>query len=242
MIRDCVVTENESLHRDGGGIYCSDGVRIENSTIARNTCDLKGGGIYMLNGGTRHTVENCVITNNVSLASAGGVSCNGGTVFRTLIKGNHSNQGGGADCDNGGILDSCYITGNSTAHGSGAGVRCGDDGILENCVVTGNSGSYYGGGVHLWSDGVIRNCTVVGNSSVTGGGIYSIGYLAGRIENTIIYFNTATGGRGNNYYNSETNTLYMHCCTTPQIEEGTNIVDDPYLVDYSGGDFSLRDA
>jgi len=161
----------------------------------------------------------------------------------TYASGNGSiSWGGGAWCEDSGIISNCIIIGNS------AGLQGGGshEGTLNNCVLIGNSAKY-GGGSH---EGTLNNCVLIENSATSygGGAIYSILYnctlsanLASKgggvayatSRNCIIYSNSADTGA--NYYHDSLN----YCCTEPLPSGGDgNISTNPLFV--GSGDYRLQ--
>jgi len=98
--------------------------------------------------------------------------------------------------------------------------------VLDNCVLQGNLADNGGGGA---SDSTISNCTITGNSQDggDGGGTYFC-----KVENSIIYYNTGFNG---NFYGGSLN----YSCTTTDPGGIGNITNEPYFVDYAGGDLHL---
>jgi len=72
-------------------------------------------------------------------------------------------RGGGAWCEDGGVVLNCVLAGNA-AHSAGGGAN---GGTLEDCTLTGNRSAQEDGGA---SRAVLRSCTLSGNVAHDGGG------------------------------------------------------------------------
>ena len=129
-------------------------------------------------------------------------------------------SGGGAWCEDGGVISNCVLTGNSASDGGGGAWK----GTLYNCTLTGNSAGY-GGGAY---DGTLYNCTLTGNSAYNGGGT-----SGGTQYNCIVYYNTAQRN-GPNFSDCTLN----YCCTTPDPGGAGNITSEPQFVN-TDGDYHL---
>jgi len=109
------VTVRGSRAADGGGVYVSNHLMMEASTIEGNIADERGGGLYLANGTA--------------------------SITRSTISGNHS-QGstGGGGIYNGATLHlrSSTIVGNDAHDGSGGGLLNVTDAYLANSIVAGN--------------------------------------------------------------------------------------------------------
>ncbi len=143
-------------------------------------------------------------------------------------------QGGGAWCEDGGVVSNCIITANS-AYSAGGGVykgtisRCTISsnsadfgggvyfGTLDNCLLFGNSANDDGGGGYR---GTYYNCTISSNSAANiAGGLYSP-----TVYNSIIWNNTALDDAYMNWANGD----FYYCCTYPMPTSGSdNIITDP---------------
>ena len=115
-------------------------------------------------------------------------------------------MGGGAWCDEDGVLTNCTLTGNAAADSCGGAFA----GTLNNCLLSGNTASNWGGGASFstlnncllsgntasnWGGGAaystLNNCTLTGNSASFGGGVDS-----GTLTNCILSGNSAADGGG----------------------------------------------
>ena len=124
----------------------ADMVILQNLTIANASTDDNGGGINYKANGTL-SIDNCIITNNMSSNYSGGIYNSSGTANIT----------------------NSTITGNTTQYGGGIYVNGGTANII-NCTISGNSASINGGGIY-GSGGTanITNSTITGNTANQGG-------------------------------------------------------------------------
>ena len=152
----------------GGGIYNNDTIDVNDSTIVGNSSSNGGGGI---NNSGALIVSNSTISENVSIAGAGGGIYSDGTaeVRSSAFLENSADSGGGVFSD-----------GTST---------------FVNTTFANNQSISSGGGIHNGLSGTttITNSTFSGNSSPAskGGGIFNTGNLI--VANSIIA-NSPTGG------------------------------------------------
>ncbi len=171
--------------RNGGGVWAAGSVVISNSTIAANTANALGGGVY---GGSR--LMNCQVCSN-SAAQGGGVWVADSTLVSNaaIFANTASGAGGGVY---GGTLINCQVYSNSAAQGGG--VRVADSTLLSNLVVFANTASGAGGGIY---GGSLLNCQVWSNSAAQGGGAYVA--MSAFVSNSIVFANTASGTGGGIY-------------------------------------------
>ena len=195
-------------------------------------------GVYVGEMGVIEGATNVVIvTNGVTLKSANGAEktmiygeqkkrcvymSGSNTVLDgfTLTGGNiidFSVKGGGAYCENYGLIENCTFTSNSASSGGGAYVI---GSYVNNCLFETNRSTYSGGGLCVWEDvddfggfisnsvmrynqaargsgisardALINDCQVYENrthaGSYDGGGIYIV-YSNSYVRNTMIYSN-----------------------------------------------------
>lgn len=153
---------------NGTGVNMSGGI-LRNCVISGCTNTYryaKGIGVYMATG----TVDTCVIENNDGYGSLGGYGGGGiymvtGIISNTLLRGNRSQNFGGAIRMEGGLVTDCVVTNNTVSTGVGGGL----------------DGWAYGGGIYMTA-GLVRNCTLMKNINYPysggwsfGGGVYLIG-------------------------------------------------------------------
>ncbi len=156
MIIDSLLEDNVSSV--GGGIYhyqC--GGLISGTTFERNLANAsysRGGGVFSFNDMTRY--EDCVITDNVSRGSGGGIYFGGSSEDETV---------GDSEVFN------CLITNNTaTRDGAGASVNWYSTPDFINCTIADNTvfGSPgYGGGISVSysCDVFVKNSIVYGNNA-----------------------------------------------------------------------------
>ena len=119
-------------------VYLADRATLSGFTLTNGFVDgsyVGGGGVYCQSSDS--VVSNCMVLNNVSFWSGGGVY--GGKVQNSILKGNsvtnNYSSGGGASSS---ILSSCVLAGN-TARGATQASGAGASGCtLYNCTLTGN--------------------------------------------------------------------------------------------------------
>jgi len=145
----------------GGGICGrSTNATISHCVIEDNQSDFTGGGVDGLSGRISH----CNIRNNATNTSGGAVSGSAGEIFNCIISGNVAN---GADANSSSALHgcsgdiiNCTITGNT---GPGDIVLRVCSGSFTNCIIWDNSGN--GFDLHT---AVMSYCCWPGGSSGTG--------------------------------------------------------------------------
>jgi hypothetical protein len=114
------------------------------------------------------TVTNCVIAKSVSAGTAISVAYVGGGFFRNCVVSNNSGY-------------------NMLGMAGG--------GVAEDCTIVTNAGR---AGLAFISGGVVRRCRIMGNRSTTSGyGPAGVNfYSGGRLENSLVYGNTAANYNG----------------------------------------------
>jgi hypothetical protein len=194
--------------------------------VTGNSAGGNGGGA---DGGT---LNECSLKGNSSVADGGGAIS--ATLYNCLVVSNSTHGWGGGVSDS--QLINCRLTGNSANSGGGGGAFGSE---LDNCALIGNS-ARYGGGTFF---GTLNNCTVAGNWAQSGGGLYynSDFHYHGQFNNSILFYNQATNGVGDNYFHPSGDGLFNNCCTTPLPTNGVaNITNAPLFVDLTAGDLHLQ--
>lgn len=171
-----VVVDDGSV--GGGGIHNKGTLTVQDCVLSDNVSTGGGGGIY--NQGAL-TVQDCVLSDNESADNGGGISNFGGTltVQNSVLSGNQSDKGGGG-IGNGGSGNPSML-------------------ILQDSTLSGNAATY-GGGLFNSNNGqiTVHNSTLSGNAA-TGTGDYDgggaidqgIGSVSTTISNSTIVSNTA---------------------------------------------------
>ena len=216
--RDSVVrfagTENESCMLSG--------FTIQNGYGGSGGAGILGG--RSINAMMRATVADCVITNNLAIATYG--SQGGGLCFCdgiiTNCKISHNRARGGLFGRGGGLvycsgpISNCTISDNVAEHEGGGLLHCSGrisnctitrnrgtrggglsecNGKIRHCMISGNKGSRAGGGLHD-CDGLIADCTITGNSTSVGRNGGGLEDCDGTIINCVISENAAGFGGG----------------------------------------------
>jgi hypothetical protein len=188
-LMNSVVTNNTSLN-NGGGIFNSGTLIIQDSEISNNTSRntvFGGGGIYNENG--QVTLDHSQLVGNLAL-EGGGLYTDGGTVNITdqsVISGNVATEtkafiphgGGGINISSGAVtIDQSFVIGNQAAGTTGGGIYNQDSLKVTGSVLSGNlSGS--GGALFNDSQGtgsitsscILANQVVLARTAGLGNGI-----------------------------------------------------------------------
>ncbi|MEN8225935.1 MAG: T9SS type A sorting domain-containing protein [Bacteroidota bacterium] len=193
---------------EGGGIFLIDSSPSFENLIIKNNLAYYGGGVNMhswtphyftpsfnnvkiignesesYGGGVRisrcdPTIENCIISDNLSHSSGGGIQAWISSDI-TLIDVTISNN-------------SAIVEGYSAGHGGGIDCFPGAKLFMTNVVVTNNFATWYGGGLyysHNASESTFTNVTISNNTSAFGGGVFLIEVTSGlTLTNCIIWDN-----------------------------------------------------
>ncbi len=188
-IIDCNGTETEPhrgfyFHHGEDANSVLDGFTITNG-LANDLIVPYGGGIY--GDGTKATIQNNHIVNNVAFTSSfptvaigGGLYDCDGTIQYNIISGNSAaaidmesmSVGGGLyGCD--GTIKHNTISNNSADFGGGMDIHSSNP-IVSGCAFTGNIANIHGGGVYNGGGNPkVTNCTFNGNVAIVGAGMYN---------------------------------------------------------------------
>ena len=232
VVSNCVVSYNRTPINAGGcggGVACSYGGTLVDSTLGYNEAS-HGGGVYMF---ADTVVDGCTIFSNLSWDTAGG----------------GVGSGGGAELNGTNIvLRRCVIAENLSQESAGGVYLSGHTGQkVRNCLIRDNVTDWFGGGVYvnLSADPyTIESCTIVGNHATNeffgmGGGVCSGSGQAISFRNNIMYFNSAAFA-GDNYHvvdGGPVNGEYN--CTSPGLPGTDNITDDPLFQEVGSANFRL---
>ncbi len=177
---------------NGGGGASLGTLRMFRCTIEDNDLGgsegnrARGGGIYV--GGSSEIVR-CVFDNNTVTNK---IEYLGGGLYA---------GGGGHDIFNCRFINNMSGNAGSFEPSGGGGLCTAGTAFLANCLITHNNSFGDGGGVLDLSGSSLANCTLAFNTVTgsVGAGIYSdpSGTAATGVVNSIVYFNSATGGAGN---------------------------------------------
>ncbi|MCB8954117.1 MAG: hypothetical protein H6650_19105 [Ardenticatenales bacterium] len=227
---------------DGGGIYNTGSLSVQDSVIFSHYSGHDGGGV-MNDGGTLFIIAT-LIRDNMAHGGAGIFTAHGTTVVsHARVLSNISNDDGGGVTNDGGrvIINNSTISGNITSDLGGGVHNRGDTPImlLSQCALTNNHAGGKGGGISNEEADLILvfNTTVSGNVTSLGGGIYNrVGliYLQG---STITANQASTGGGVNSYVHAQSqvyvnnsiianNLAGEQCVGAPLISLGYNLSGD----------------
>ena len=232
VIVNCLITANR--------VYFGAGVRINTSSGATSTPSFKectiqnnvapdgglGGGFYISGSGSKTTLLNCLITNNLGNYKGGGFyfsEC-ATTLLNCRVTNNQAQMGAALTSDV--TFSSCQPT-------------------FINCLIAGNSASNAGGVVNNDGYGSVGiacitsfiNCTLFGNRAYNGAISSSSGY---RSDGNRIYMK-------NSIVWGHTTALWVNLSITQffidysNVQGGTgNVTTDPLFVNAANNDFRLR--
>lgn len=179
----CVLSGFSIMHGYDGGIHGNGTyATIENNIITHNITPGSGGGIAYSNG----TIQNNIIAGNEATSGGGGLAYCNGTIQENIISGNVSEASGGGLYSCNGSIRNNHITHNS-ANGDGGGID-NSNGTMDNNVVAYNT-AIEGGGITNYQGLILYN-TIYGNSAPIGGALYNSCIAWGEIANSIIWNNT----------------------------------------------------
>lgn len=159
-LRSLTITDGNATAGQGGGIFNSGNLTLDQCTLSENSASGAGGGLYVSSGAV--TLNNSTVSGNMAggTGNGGGISNPGGTL----------------------TLNQCTLTGNSTP-ANGGGVAFGANGgtlVMNQCTVTENVAAIQGGGI--FNNGVaftVFNSIVAGNTAPTATEISGAGTFTG---------------------------------------------------------------
>ena len=204
----------------GGGIENDGSISVMDSNISNNDCtsnNFGGGGLF--NVGTA-SLNNCVLQNNTSAASGGGIlQFPNGTLILTQTTISDSNaQTNGGGIDNQGTM------------------------TVLSSTISGNEAGLHGGGFYqqIGSGGLISDSTVDSNIARTGagGGVFNLG-LTTLVSNTISNNQAAESGAG--IFNGAIVTIQNSTISGNSVLPGETLVGGGIYND-AGGGLELRSS
>jgi hypothetical protein len=245
-IIDCNGTNTEPhrgfyFHHGEDANSVLDGFTITNG-LANDIIGQFGGGIH--GNGTKATIQNNHIVNNVAFTSSfptvalgGGLyDCNG-TIQYNIISGNsavagdmesYSSGGGLYGCD--GTIKHNIISNNSADLGGGMYIYSSNP-IVSGCAFTGNIALFYGGGVYNGGGNPkVTNCTFNGNVGMVGAGMYNRSDGSPILKNCTFSGNEATIA-GGIYNRSDSEPNLINCILWGNMPD--QIIDYDYPISYT---------
>jgi len=207
------VLQNCMIAMNGGGIFASRDITVNNCTFSGNSGGTGGGGAIWSSADV--AVHNTTFTGNTSFVGAGIYAVGVANAYNSVFTGNTAqgaeaggtgSSGGGAIYSRGSVVvDNCTISDNRAGNGGGI---CSYQSTVNDTItvkngtkITGNhslnpAGSCGGGAIYSTNSRVIiEDGEIIGNTSVTGGGaIYSDGGLI--VTGGIVSQNIAETGGG----------------------------------------------
>lgn len=209
----CYISGSSEIYRsnicfnsgaNGGGIFCSDSVKIIDCVISNNEASSMAGGICCTNSESV-IINDCSIIDNSAVERGGGIGVwtSSPLISNCIISWNSANRGGGCysfsmdHLTSNGKFTNTFISENSAENGGGlyfTGIikkNCiFNKDKVDNCLVIENYASNKGGGIWLGEVEVtIRGSTIAGNWSADSGGIYYNNTPKTNIENCIVWDN-----------------------------------------------------
>jgi hypothetical protein len=140
-----IFSNNTAAGGNGGGVNMAYNAVLANCTLANNSSKV-GGGIYMVN--SANIVTNCIIRNNTTTESSGGICSYHSSGANTAIN--------------------CLVEGNISA-GNAGGIRIMSDGkfTMVNCTVVSNFASGKGGGIYDTRTSIFQNVIAYFNQTAS---------------------------------------------------------------------------
>jgi parallel beta-helix repeat protein len=227
-LTNCTFSENVAPW--GGALENWGTATLTSCTFTGNQVE-HGGRDNMGNGGAilnqapwsiypcRLILNNCVISDNYSATSGGGLYNAGvATLSGCSIENNKSTYGGGLYNHSSGTpeLIACTVSGNSASN-SGGGLYSVGRTTLQNSTFERNT-SGEGGGLFNNGYAVLTSCTISLNNSSYGGGLYSMSGVV--LSNTAISGNTASVSGGGLYMSSSGEAALTNCTVSGNTASG----------------------
>ncbi|MBA7470565.1 hypothetical protein ES707_05852 [subsurface metagenome] len=250
MVTNCSFTENSVAGVSGGMHNYFSSPTVTNCTFSANY----GSGIS--NHDSLPTVTNCIFSAN-SATYGGGISSwdSSPVVTNCTFTDNSATWGGGIhNGRSSATVTNCIFFANSALYGGGMENWKSSAPTVTNCIFYGNSATYGGGMSNCNSSPTVTNCTFSNNLASEGGGMYNWFYSSVRVNNCILWVDSAPNGP--EVYNNDdfgpTALLISHSdiegcgCSGPVWQTslgndgGGNIDAMPLFVDPAGNDYHLK--
>lgn len=200
----------------GGGIFSTGNDCLFRATVAWNSANTAGGGIY-LEIGTGNLLTNSLIANNYAFRGGGmEIFCDQNSLINCVISNNiGSAYGGGISLRGSYNTNLSIIVGNRTTNdtvtcmGGGIYNASGDENLIGGSILQNSTPETLssGGGIYVNGSRNIITASIIGNYSRQGGGcFFNAGYNL--LTNGSVSSNTANNEGGGIMFNSQFNTNY----------------------------------
>ncbi len=223
----------------GGAILNKEKLTIKDSIITGNTAQIRGGGIYNMDGELK--IENSIIKENTALKSSGGGISNTGKleVKDSVIDNNFASAGGGIANIGEVKIKNTIISGHTSFMGAGIYNLKGELKIEKNTIIKNNTSQIDGAGIlNAHGSTTIEDSVITDNNAYNqGGGVFSFdGTL--EVEESDISGNLAM------YGDSDVLELATFIRGTPETDVLTGTakndqivsLDSDDIIDGQGGD------
>ena len=195
VVLNNITFTNANVSGNGGAIYSSGSLNVENCNFTDNTAIL-GGAAYFYGEGS---MLNCNFDGNTASSDGGALYFDdeyglSSTVINCNFTGNSASHDGGAVYFNSkmGTIKNCNFIDNSASN-SGA-VYFGETGYVTNCNFSDNSASY-GSALFLYFNGNVTDCNFINNTASNhGGAVYFLNN--GNVSNCNFVDNSASRDGG----------------------------------------------
>lgn len=209
-----------------------DGFTIKDGDATRSDADGKGGGMCYTNSGSP-TVRNCTFNNNSANDGGGAIynaSNSNPVIVNCIFIENNSSSSGSAVLMTGSspVFRNCLFADNTTSAGGIIKTFSSSVPEFENCTFANNTAQSNGCALHAYSSPTFKNCILWGNSSDSQEVIIAID----NAEPEFYYCNIEGGKEGFSGGGSDSYSF--------NYESNNNINSEPYFVDESNNDYSLK--
>jgi len=236
----------------GGAIFCyGSSPVIKNCVITNNETLSIGGAIACYESSP--TIDNCKITDNHTYAYGGAIACvqSSPTIDNCIMAGNSAYLSSGAidlDVQSNAVISRCTIISNRSDEGSGGAIsNVNSSPVIENCLIIYNASRYSGAATSLYGGTIsFVNCTIAYNfaSDPNGtGGIICV-EADTTITNTILWNNY--GGDGSQIRRVLGNEIVTVSYSDVKLADSNvwvgigNINADPLFASPEWGDYHLK--